>query len=141
MPFQCFPTHCALRLVLCTLPLLAAAGCSGPPSSMPPVFPVKGTVHYKGGVPVVGGAIQFMSISDTSYSISGEIGEDGSFALYTVKGSERVQGAPEGTYKVTIQPPIGTDHRPVQAIALSDNYHIEPKENSFTIEVNPPSKK
>jgi hypothetical protein len=137
MPMWCMP----LRLAACCALLLLVAGCGKPASTMLPIYPVMGTVHYKGGLPVAGGAIQFVSLSDSSYSVSGEINEDGTFTLYTVKGSERVQGAPEGAYRVSVQPPIPSDHRAVPAISLPDTYRIEPKENTFTVEVNAPGKK
>jgi hypothetical protein len=116
-------------------------GCGSSSSTLPQTYPVKGSVHYQDGSPVVGGAIEFVSGSDSSFSVSGEIGEDGSFTLYTVKGSDKVRGAPEGAYKVTIRPPIQADHRPVQAIELPTTYQVESKENNFAIEVITPKKK
>jgi hypothetical protein len=130
-----------LRLAACCSLALLVGGCSKPASTMPQVYPVTGTVHYKTGLPVSGGAIQFVSLSDSSYSVSGEINEDGTFVLYTVKGSERAQGAPEGAYRVSVQPPILSDHRAVPAISLPDTYRIEPKENAFTVEVTLSGKK
>jgi hypothetical protein len=120
---------------------LMSIGCGGSSSTLPTTYPVAGTVHYKGGSPVAGGAIEFSSISDTSFSISGEIDDTGSFTLYTIKGSDRVRGVPEGEYKVTVRPPIQSDHRPVPAIALLITYRVEPKDNTFTIEVETTRKK
>jgi hypothetical protein len=141
MPARCMPSRWAESFVLAAFLGLAVAGCGGSSNSMPLTYTVTGSVHYKDGRAVVGGAVQFMSLSDTSFSVSGEINEDGSFTLYTVKGSEKIKGAPEGTYRVTVQPPIPSDHRPVRAISLPDTYRIEPKENNtFAFEVNEPGK-
>jgi hypothetical protein len=118
-----------------------AVGCGGSSNAFPPTHPVTGSVSYKGGQPVAGGAIQFTHISDSSFSVSGDIGDDGSFTLFTVKGKDRVAGAPEGEYRVSVQPPIPADHRAVPAITLSKTYRIEPKEMKFSIEVTPPTKK
>jgi len=134
-------THRSWHLVLGALLGLATVGCGNSSSTLPPIYPVTGSVNYKGGGPVAGGAVQFTPVSDPSFSVSGEINDDGSFTLYTVKGNERVQGAPEGEYKVTVQPPIPADHRAVPAIALPKTFHIEAKDNSFSIEVTALSKK
>jgi hypothetical protein len=132
--------QCAVSLILVAL-LAAAVGCGGQASTMPPTYSATGSVHYKGGTPVAGGAILFIPLTDNTLSVSGEIGDEGSFTLYTVKGSEKTKGAPEGAYRVTVQPPILADHRPVQGISLTETYRIEPKENTFTIEVSAPGKK
>ncbi|HEV3439527.1 MAG TPA: hypothetical protein VG122_19335 [Gemmata sp.] len=129
------------HVVLGALLGLATVGCGNSSSTLPPTYPVTGSVNYKGGGPVAGGAVQFTPVSDPSFSVSGEINDDGSFTLYTVKGNERVKGAPEGEYKVTVQPPIPADHRAVPAIALPKTFHIEAKDNSFSIEVTALSKK
>jgi hypothetical protein len=140
MLIRCLRKRCAGSLVLGTL-FGVAVGCGGQISNMPPTFSATGSVHYKGGTPVAGGAILFIPLTDNTLSVSGEINDDGSFTLYTVKGSEKTKGAPEGAYRVTVQPPILADHRPVQGISLTETYRIEPKENTFTIEVTAPGKK
>jgi hypothetical protein len=114
---------------------LTAPGCGRPADAMPPVHRVTGTVTYAGGEPVVNGGIQFMPVGDSSYSVSGEIQADGSFTLYTVKGSVRAAGAPEGEYQVSVQPPIPADHRPVPAVSLPKTYKVEAKDNTFAIEI------
>jgi hypothetical protein len=114
--------------------LALAAGC-GPRGSVPTTYKVTGSAMYAGGGPVTGGAVQFHHLTDTSFSVSGDVRDDGKFTLFTVKGSDRVSGAPEGEYQVTIQPPIGADHRPVPAISLPATYRVEPKDNHFALEV------
>jgi hypothetical protein len=108
---------------------------------MPATYPVSGTAKFKDGTPVAGGAVQFISTTDSSLSVSGDVKDDGSFSLFTVKGPTRVAGAPEGEYRVSIQPPIQADHRPVPAITLSSPYKVEAKENTFEFTVAPPGKK
>jgi hypothetical protein len=115
------------------------AGCGGGKSSLPPTFPVTGTVKFTNGQPVAGGAVQFASVSDSSFAVSGDIGTDGAFTLATVKGTDRVSGAPEGEYKVSVQPPIPADHRAVPAVVLPKTYRVEPQTNTFTIEIAPPA--
>jgi hypothetical protein len=120
---------------------LAALGCTKP-SSLPKTYPVTGSVVYKGGQPVAGAGIQFTSVSDSSFSVSGDVAADGKFTLATVKGREKTSGAPEGEYKVTVHPPIPADRatrRPnVGPIELPKTYKVEAKENHFAIEVEPP---
>ncbi|HEV3387056.1 MAG TPA: hypothetical protein VG097_19715, partial [Gemmata sp.] len=103
MLIRCLRKRCAGSLVLGTL-FGVAVGCGGQISNMPPTFSATGSVHYKGGTPVAGGAILFIPLTDNTLSVSGEINDDGSFTLYTVKGSEKTKGAPEGGYRVTVQP-------------------------------------
>jgi hypothetical protein len=140
MLVRCLRKRCAGCLALAVL-LAVAVGCGGQTINMPPTYSATGSVHYKGGTPVAGGAILFIPLTDNTLSVSGEINDDGSFTLYTVKGSEKAKGAPEGAYRVTVQPPILADHRPVQGISLTETYRVEPKENTFTIEVTAPVKK
>jgi hypothetical protein len=118
--------------------VLSAAGCIKG-SSLPKTYPVTGSVVYKGGRPVAGGAIQFTP-ADTSYSVTGDINDDGTFTLHTFKDNEKTSGAPEGEYKVIVQPPIGPDQRGVAAIPLPKPYKVEAKDNRFAIEVDPPRK-
>ncbi|MDB5310014.1 MAG: hypothetical protein JWO38_4216 [Gemmataceae bacterium] len=117
----------------------AAAGCGGSRESLPPTYPVSGSVKYKGGRPVAGGAVQFAPLADSSYTVSGDINDDGSFTLTTVKGTDRVAGAPEGEYRVTVMPPIPADHRAVPAVIMSQTYRVEPRDNTFPIEVPMPA--
>ena len=126
-------------LLLVGLLAVIAAGCGGAKSSLPPTFPVTGTVKFTSGQPVAGGAVQFASVTDSSFAVSGDIGADGAFTLATVKGTDQVTGAPEGEYKVTVQPPIPADHRAVPAVVLPKTYRVEPQNNTFTIEIAPPA--
>jgi hypothetical protein len=93
-------------LIAGTAALLA---CSQAPESLPPVYPIKGRVLYK-GKPITGGTVVFERVgSDPPESKStqgsgplratGRIAADGSFGLRAFPGTE---GVPEGQYKVGV---------------------------------------
>lgn len=120
----------------------ALVGCSGT-KDMPQTYPATGTVVSKGGLNLGGGMVQFRSKTDTTIAVSGDIQEDGTFTLQTVKGKGKVSGAPEGEYEVIVSPPSAGDHSKAQnrvlPITLPRTYKVEPKEdNRFTLEVGPP---
>jgi len=126
-------------LLLLTL-ALATLGCKAR-SALPPTYPVTGTVKFKGGKPVAGGAIQFSPVKDAGYAVSGDLDNDGTFRLLTITNTEKVTGAPEGEYRVTIHLPIGADQKGGGAIPLPNSYRVEAKDNNFTIEVDPPPRR
>lgn len=79
------------------LPL--CVGCGGKETAQ-----VSGHVQYKGGAPIKAGirVIRFEPAEDTTAAVrktaSGDIGQDGSFTLFTRKPGD---GVPLGKYKVT----------------------------------------
>ena len=113
---------------------LLACGC-GRPSSLPRMYKVTGTVTATDGLEVAGGAIQFASLTDSSFTASGDVGSDGSFQLSTVQGNARVSGIPEGEYRVTVIPPLGKERR-AMPIVLPQTYRIEPKDMHLKITVS-----
>jgi hypothetical protein len=118
--------------------LMLAAGCSR--VEVPKTYPVTGTVAFRDGERIKGGALQFKSASDPSLSISGQIKEDGSFALQTLKDKTKVDGAPEGTYTATFLPPIGEDRRLLMPPTdLPETFQVGPRENHFDVKVERPS--
>jgi hypothetical protein len=129
--------------VLCgaLLAPLLAAGCNS--SGLPPTYPVTGTVVYKGGQPMKGGSIQLAPVQESPLRVLGEIAEDGTFSLATLKDNARASGAPEGEYRVFVQPPLRFDprgglqeaHRGVPAIQLPKTFKVEAKGNTFKIEL------
>jgi hypothetical protein len=123
----------ALLLGLCLLP---AAGCRGR-GALPPTYPAGGSVVYRGGQPFPGGTIEFVSLTDPSVAVSGEIQDDGTFALHTLKNTDRADGAAEGSYRVTVLPRLPADQKPVRPLTLAATYKVEPKENVFRIEIDP----
>jgi hypothetical protein len=116
----------------------AAAGCGSGRSSLPPLYKVTGIVTAKGGQSLAGGGIQFAPVNDPSFTVSGDLADDGSFSVRTFKGNENGNGAPEGEYRVTIQFPIPADQRALPAIVLPRTYKVEARDNHFPIEVTMP---
>lgn len=111
--------------------LLAVCGCQKQ-VELPPTHPASGKVVYKDGTPMKGGTIQFLSTTpDSSIVVSGAIGDDGSFTLYTLKDKRKAAGAVEGKYKVTILPPQDAEHHRIMPIPLPDTYTVKPGENTF----------
>jgi hypothetical protein len=122
--------------------LAAVPGC-GPDEELPKTYTVTGKVVLKNGKPLKGGFITFTSVTNDEQRAYGNIKDDGTFTLDTVAltsraRSERLEGAVEGEFKVTIRPagavddgmggpPIGGG-RP--AFTLKKRYKIEAKENN-----------
>jgi hypothetical protein len=92
-----------LRIAAVGLPLAlaGAVGCGGTN-----LYPVRGTVAFKGGAPVtplVGGQVVFEPLDPgAKQSARGDIQPDGTFRLGTYRDGD---GAPPGTYKVLVMPP------------------------------------
>jgi hypothetical protein len=135
--------RCLGRLIfgLAGAGVLLAFGCNGPPP-LPKTYPAGGTV-LKGKEPMKAGSIQFVNKDDPLLLIIGDIGTDGTFKLRTVKDTQTADGAPEGEYDVTVQPPAVEDsrggiegaHKHVPPIPLGKKYKVEPRDNSFKIEL------
>jgi hypothetical protein len=109
-------------------------GCSGSDPAMPKAYPVKGTVLTKEGKPHQGGSLQFRPDSKDAITVVGDIGRDGTFQLRTLKGRKKADGAPAGSYEVTITPPVGADQKAqFFAVTLPKKIQIEPKDNDLEI--------
>jgi hypothetical protein len=113
-----------------------AFGCGG--AKLPKTYAASGSVRYKGGQPMQGGAVQLTSLQDKELRVTGQLKEDGSFELETLKGKKKAAGAPEGEYNVLVIPPLEGDHKGVPPIALPGTRKIEAKENSLKIELPGP---
>ena len=120
--------------------LAAALGCGGGKSANIKTYPVSGSVAYKDGSRLAGGSIQFLSLRDPTLTVASEIKQDGTFSLHTLVDKEKIAGAKEGEYRVTVMPPLPADHSKavVQPIVLGKTYQVEAKENQLAIEVDPP---
>jgi hypothetical protein len=126
-----------IRLALASI-LALGAGCGK--SDMPPTYPVTGTVTFRDGEPIRGGLVVFRSLAEDGVSVSGVVGEEGSFALQTLKGKEKAAGAPEGSYRVSFMPPQGEDQRAMMPpVELPLPHQVEPKENHFDLKVDRPA--
>jgi hypothetical protein len=132
----------ALLFCLFAVGLLSGCGGSGGKQpDFPDLHPVKGTVT-RGGAPVKGGAVQFApDPARPDFLINSEVGPDGTFALSTVrttdKSGERKSGAPAGSYKVTFTPPLGdqTAGGAVNPIELTKPVTVTAGNNDLTIEL------
>ncbi|HTU21645.1 MAG TPA: hypothetical protein VMG10_26650 [Gemmataceae bacterium] len=128
------------RLGVLMLLLSAALGCGGGRAGKIKTYPVRGSVAYKGGSRLDGGSLHFQSLRDPTLTVAGEIKPDGTFSLHTLVDKEKLSGATEGEYRVTVVPPLPADHTiaVVQPVVLGKTYQVEAKENQLTIEVDPP---
>ena len=135
------------RILLAAL-LIAVAGCADGGAALPKTFPAGGTVVYKGGKPMSGGSIELTTTDDPLLRVTGTIDEAGKFTLATVKDRARAGGAPAGTFRVMVQPPLASDkrgglesaHKGVPAITLPEPIRLEAKENTdLRIELPPGS--
>jgi len=68
--------------------------------------------------------------------VVGDIAGDGTFRLRTLKGSRIADGAPAGSYEVTIYAPIGPDRKPLfPAFVVPKKYQVAPELNNLQIRV------
>ena len=122
--------------------LVVVPGCARE-EEMPKTYTVTGKVVLKNGKPLKGGFITFTSVTSDEQRAYGDIAADGTFTLNTVAltsraRSEKLAGAVEGEFKVTIRPggsvDDGTGGPPVgggrPAFTLKKRYKIEAKENN-----------
>jgi len=90
-------------LVLMLL-LAAAAGCSNKGSNVK-LSTVQGKVTLDSGEPVTGGYVTFHPSGGTSAQAAASTGEIKSDGTYKIQTGGK-DGAPEGSYKVTVSPPM-----------------------------------
>jgi hypothetical protein len=132
--------HARLRIrLLCGLLLLSAAACRG--DSLGRIVPVKGKVTAD-GKSLNHGSVVFWPNKDkgnnSSVEAAAEIGEDGTYELYT-KGQ---RGAPPGHYKVTVTASTKADSTaPLKATLLVQKKYTTRDTTPLLIEVvdSPPS--
>jgi hypothetical protein len=93
----------AFLLLLGIAPFGFSAGCGDPdavPASLT-TYPVKGKVVLEDGKPLTSGVVVF-ALPEKGMEFEAPLESDGSFSVKTSYG----EGAPEGTYKVRIQPDV-----------------------------------
>ena len=109
-------------------------GCGGG-TPLPPTFPVKGKVAWKGGEPLADGGISLRSVTDPNISATGNIVK-GEFSVTTLIGDKRVPGVTAGEHVIQINLPQGADQAAPPRLRLSKNkFTAEAKENILTIEI------
>ncbi len=117
--------------------LLLAAGCgSGSEGEPPPkTYPAKGqVVSRKTGQPLTDGLVEFETTGDKPLSVQGSIQPDGQFKLITLHGKQRIDGAPEGSYRVSVVPPQTEQQE--SPISLDGVFQVKPDgPNDFKIEI------
>ncbi|MBC8871426.1 MAG: hypothetical protein H8E44_18540 [Planctomycetes bacterium] len=98
--------HSFRSVLLGVCAALTAAAIAGCGSSGPKTIPVSGKVTI-GGKPAKGCRIDFHPIDKSNQVASGQVGNDGSYKLYT--GITGTPGAMAGKYKVVLVPDTGGD--------------------------------
>ena len=122
-----------LGLLLAAAAILLA-GCGGP--ALPKTYPVSGKVVLKDGSPLPGGAIELRSTADPALGALGKVEADGSFTLHTIVDRQKLPGAAEGKYRVTVIPGGGdqTQGRTFLPITLQEEVVVRPRDdNHFTL--------
>lgn len=123
-----------LHSAVVALALLIIAGCGGPEIVHPTTHAVQGQVVYRGGQPLAGGIIQFISQHDPSLNMSAMIGVQGDFELVTLHANKNLPGAIEGPCQVLVTLPI-VGGQPPQVIVLPTPLEIESIDNNFQIQL------
>lgn len=130
-------TACRFSIVMCSFLMV---GCPAK-DAMPTTYPVKGTVVTTKGVPFEGGSLRFQPDSKEDITVVGQIEKDGTFRLRTIKGSTGAEGAPPGTYEVTIMAPQSQDQKTLfNPFVVPKKYQVEAKETEIEIKVDPPKR-
>jgi hypothetical protein len=101
-------------------------GCSGPK-----LFPVNGNVTLEDGSPVVNATVVFTN-STTKTSASGTTSGDGSFQLTSLSPGD---GAPPGSYRVTVHQPMPEDSSQSQGARLFPATYERPDTSGLSFEV------
>jgi hypothetical protein len=133
-------TKTAGIVLLCGL-VATGAGCGTSPRE-PAIqgHPAKGEVVFKGSQPLTGGLIEFLPVGAAGQRAFGTIEPDGKFQLSTFQGNDKVPGAVEGEYQVSVTLPPGMEHAPPPPINLPGTYQVKPQNNEFHIEVPKPNR-
>ena len=134
------PRRATARRYLCGLlvsVLVATAGCD---SGLPKVYPVKGTVTYKGkgaAKDLAGYNVQFQSVNDAKELPGGRIEEDGTFTLYTRVGGKVIPGVKEGKYRACITQPAVEGGKPPPLVIPRRYTQFETAQLEYTIAASP----
>jgi hypothetical protein len=126
------------RLPLLLVPtVLLLSGCLGSSEpSLPPLFPVKGTVKVD-GQPVTSGQVSLVLLAGTegapAPASNGKIDSSGNYEIFTGGKS----GAPAGKYKVTVTPTmVPADGATKMAAAPYSDSYRDPAKTTLVVEVS-----
>ena len=129
MPPTSRPRPCRRAALLgLSLVALAAAGCGGK------TYPVEGQVVYPDGTPAKELAGYVLSFDAHERKVGGNavVGADGGFVLGTFTDGD---GAPPGTYRVALNPPIGDGY--LRAKSLLHPRYASPETSRIEVTVKP----
>ena len=127
-----------LRKLSVAVLFAAMMGCAAG-EELPRTYYVTGTAYDADGKPLTEGLVHFQHASDSTFTVSGSIGPNGSFTLKTLKGKSMLEGAPEGEYQVTIIPGVPKgQHGAAPAIVFPQTFRVEAKENTFELRPGKP---
>src|SRR5262245_13809254 len=103
---------------------------------MPPTYPVKGKVVFKGGKALPYARVEFQSLADAAVTATGQADKDGTFVLTTHEEGRKAPAAVEGKHKVVVEQG-GYDTRLIVTV-LPAPVTVEPKDNELLIKIPPP---
>jgi hypothetical protein len=115
---------------------LFAVGCGSGSDPQPPpkTYPAKGQVVSRKAGPLTDGLVQFETTGDKPVSVQGHIQSDGQFKLVTLHGKQKIDGAPEGSYRVSVVPPQTDQQEP--PVSVGTVFQVKPDgPNDFKIEI------
>lgn len=120
----------ALILVgaLCTI------GCEKRAAPLPQTYPVRGKVVFEDGTPLTSGMVQFQPDSESSVITNGNIQNDGTFELRTIRDGLRAPGAVAGANRVTVTS-MGDGQRGMVMYTFPDRFVVEQRDNEFTLKI------
>jgi hypothetical protein len=118
----------SVRVFVFALGLALVAGCQrGDDRDLSgyAFHPVKGRVLVK-NQPMTKGTITFFPLADPNFAAISEIQPDGTFELTSHMLGRTERGAPEGKYRVVVEPPPDSP---------GTIFTVKPGENDFTIKI------
>ncbi len=116
------------RTCFAVLLLLGLSGCGNRMRS------VEGQVVFTDGKPLTGGLVIFDPVESGQRSTAarGEIGPDGKFRMGTLAASD---GVLEGTYRVTIAPPLPANPNDLGRVLVIPPKYEDPEKSGLTFRV------
>lgn len=120
--------------------LWTLSGCGPKQPDFETLYPVTGKVQ-RAGMPVAKGSLRFNAVPDKQdFMIRGEVKEDGTFSLSTVRSTDRrgetKLGVPAGEYIVVYTPPSEDQTKGFDPpVTLRDKVTIKAEPNDLTLQL------